>query len=69
MPQGNNFFMAGQWAGVENQNKRIEAFMMMPVQGAVIQYRGHVQNKGWMEWKPLGEWIGTKGESLRLEAI
>ena len=34
-----------------------------------IEYRAHVQNKGWMDWKKNGETAGTEGQSLRLEAV
>jgi len=32
-------------------------------------YRTHVQNIGWQEWKSAGQTSGTSGQSLRLEAI
>lgn len=32
-------------------------------------YRTHVQNIGWQEWKSAGATSGTSGQSLRLEAI
>lgn len=34
-----------------------------------IRYRAHVQNIGWQGWKQNGELAGTKGKSLRMEAI
>jgi len=34
-----------------------------------IEYRTHVQNEGWQEWKGEGEQSGTYGQSLRLEGI
>mgnify|MGYP003300653285 CR=1 FL=1 len=34
-----------------------------------IEYRVHVQNIGWQEWKTDGELAGTEGKNLRLEAI
>ena len=34
-----------------------------------IVYRAHVQNKGWMAPVRNGEWAGTIGKSLRMEAI
>jgi hypothetical protein len=34
-----------------------------------LEYRVHVQNIGWQEWKKLGQMAGTTGQSLRLEAI
>ena len=32
-------------------------------------YRTHVQNIGWQDWKSAGQTSGTSGQSLRLEAI
>ena len=34
-----------------------------------VQYRVHVQNIGWQDWKTDGEMAGTEGQALRLEAI
>jgi uncharacterized protein YjdB len=34
-----------------------------------IQFRTHVQLKGWQQWSPSGSANGTTGESLRLEAV
>lgn len=34
-----------------------------------IEYQGHSQNVGWMEWTKNGNHIGTMGKSLRLEAF
>lgn len=34
-----------------------------------IQYKTHVQNVGWQNWKQNGETAGTSGKGLRLEAI
>lgn len=34
-----------------------------------IVYQAHVQNKGWMKKVIDGAWAGTRGKSLRLEAI
>lgn len=34
-----------------------------------IKYRGHLQDKGWQEWKYDGNMAGSVGESKRLEAI
>lgn len=35
----------------------------------LVQYRTHVQNYGWQDWKMDGQSAGTSGESKRLEAI
>lgn len=34
-----------------------------------VQYRTHVQNVGWQEWRYNGDMAGTSGRSLRLEGI
>ena len=34
-----------------------------------IQYRAHVQNKGWLNWVNSGEIAGTTGENRQMEAI
>ncbi|MFD7556299.1 hypothetical protein ACFV9E_17385 [Streptomyces sp. NPDC059835] len=34
-----------------------------------ICYQAHVQNIGWMEWKCDGEWAGTRGQALNIEAV
>lgn len=34
-----------------------------------IQYRGHVQNIGWMKWVKGGKTAGTSGRSLRVEGF
>ena len=34
-----------------------------------IEYRTHVQNKGWQDWERDGGMSGTTGQSLRLEGI
>lgn len=34
-----------------------------------VEYRTHVENKGWLDWVKDGELSGTSGESLRMEAV
>ncbi len=34
-----------------------------------LDYRAHVQNRGWQDWKTKGEVSGTVEEGLRLEAL
>ena len=34
-----------------------------------VQYKTHVQNEGWQDWKTDGELAGTSGKGLRLEAL
>lgn len=48
MPQGNQWFQNNQWAGTKGQAKRMEAFVMEPIHDHPMEYRAHVQNKGWM---------------------
>ena len=35
----------------------------------MLEYRTHVQNEGWQDYVADGAMSGTKGKSLRLEAI
>lgn len=53
--------------GTVGQEKRLEAILINVGNG--VQYRTHVANKGWGEWVRSGEWSGTKGMGLRIEAI
>ncbi|MFJ8164190.1 hypothetical protein ACIRBY_25145 [Streptomyces sp. NPDC096136] len=34
-----------------------------------ICYQAHVQNKGWLDWQCNGDWAGTRGQALNLEAL
>ncbi|MGW2749179.1 hypothetical protein [Streptomyces sp. NPDC001450] len=34
-----------------------------------ICYQAHVQNLGWLNWQCDGQWAGTKGKGLNLEAL
>ena len=34
-----------------------------------IKYRAYCQKYGWMDWVTNGQWAGTRGEKLRMEAI
>ncbi|MGV8906633.1 MAG: hypothetical protein ACOH15_08540 [Acetobacterium sp.] len=59
--------------GTEGQGLRLEGFWIQ-LNGEVpanahIQYRVHVQNVGWMDPVQDGDFAGTKGKSLRIEAI
>lgn len=52
--------------GTTGESRRLEALALT----GNFTYRVHIQNIGWTEWKKAdGSWIGTKGQSLRLEAI
>ncbi|WP_170253954.1 leucine-rich repeat protein [Acetobacterium paludosum] len=66
--------------GTEGQSKRIEGFEIkltgeIPA-GMEMRYNVHVQNKGWLydendsaNWPKDGDYAGTRGESLRIEAV
>lgn len=34
-----------------------------------LQYKAHIQDLGWTDWKNAGEIVGTVGENKRIEAI
>jgi hypothetical protein len=66
--------------GTVGQAKRIEGFEIKlsgtAPAGMVIRYNVHVQNKGWLydendtsDWPRNGDYAGTRGESLRIEAV
>jgi uncharacterized protein YjdB len=66
--------------GTVGQSKRIEGFEIKLTgeipSGLELRYNVHVQNKGWLydvndttSWPKDGEYAGTRGESLRIEAI
>ena len=62
---------AGILIGTEGQSKRLESFSVaLPkdVEGS-IEYRGHVQGKGWADWVADGAPCGTAGQSKRVEAV
>lgn len=66
--------------GTTGQSKRIEGFEIkltgtVPA-GMELRYNVHVQNKGWLydendsvDWPKNGAYAGTRGESLRIEAV
>lgn len=61
----------GVKVGTEGQSLRLENFALdLPkdTEGG-IEYRGHIQNKGWDEWVAGGKTCGTAHQSLRLEAV
>ena len=53
--------------GTVGQEKRLEAILINVGNG--VQYRTHVANQGWGAWASSGQWSGTKGMGLRIEAI
>ncbi|KAF5078930.1 BspA type Leucine rich repeat region [anaerobic digester metagenome] len=66
--------------GTVGQSKRIEGFEIklnedLPMEMS-IRYNVHVQNRGWLydendptDWPRDGAYAGTRGESLRIEAV
>lgn len=53
--------------GTAGEEKRLEAVLINVGNG--VQYRAHVANQGWGNWVRSGEWSGTKGKGLSIEAI
>ena len=53
--------------GTVGQEKRLEAVKINVGNG--VQYRAHIENLGWSVWVRSGEWVGTTGKSLRIEAL
>lgn len=53
--------------GTAGEEKRLEAVLINVGNG--VQYRTHVANQGWGDWVRSGEWSGTKGKGLQIEAI
>ncbi|WP_186893220.1 YDG domain-containing protein [Acetobacterium malicum] len=79
-PQDGSWVKSPDYVGTVGQSKRIEGFELKPGIGlpSDIQlcYNVHVQNKGWLyeeadptTWAKNGDYAGTRGESLRIEAI
>ncbi|MBO4426144.1 MAG: C40 family peptidase [Clostridiales bacterium] len=59
--------------GTRGQSKRVEAitinFENNTGYGGTLQYRVHVQDIGWQDYRTAGEMAGTSGQSKRLEGI
>ena len=54
--------------GTTGQNKRIEAIKITGKCTPYI-YRVHQKNIGWTNWIYNGQWAGTKGKGLQIEAV
>lgn len=54
---------------MDNVRDDVAALLAEPETDKTVYYRSHVQKKGWMPAVKDGEWSGTKGEGLRLEAF
>lgn len=81
VPQLENSYIDGPTElGTRGEGLRVEGFQFkltgtVPA-GMQIRYNVHIQNKGWLyklddptTWAKNGEFAGTQGESLRIEAI
>lgn len=58
--------------GTTGESRRMEGFSIKCQKnptGKKLRYRVHVQDIGWQEWKNEGEFAGTRGRSLRVEAV
>ena len=55
--------------GTEGKCLRLEAIQFKANNGLEIQYRVHIENIGWQEWKNSGQIAGTENQALRIEAI
>jgi hypothetical protein len=81
VPQMDNSYLDGPTElGTRGEGLRLEGFQFeltgVVPEGMEIRYNVHVQNKGWLynlddptTWAKNGEFAGTTGESLRIEAI
>ena len=61
----------GVAVGTEGRSLRLESFSvdMSDDTDGGIEYRGHVQDKGWDAWVADGKKCGTTGQSKRVEAV
>ena len=59
----------GNYADSYNASFTIFTSTTDAARGHGVQYRTHVQNDGWQDWKSNGAMSGTSGRALRLEAI
>jgi uncharacterized protein YjdB len=57
--------------GSTGQSRRLEAIKLSleGVPGYAIRYMVRLEGRGWTDWAYQGQWCGTTGESLRMEAI
>ena len=61
-----------RYAATTAKAKRLEAvriYLEGDPPGMSVRYEAHVQNYGWMGKVRDGAWAGTRGQSLRLEAL
>lgn len=62
--------------GTVGKQRRIEGFQIdvakntnKALTNKTLYYRAHIQKKGWTKWVKAGTYCGTRGKSLRVEAI
>lgn len=71
-PTDGSFLQSPNLLGTRGEGLRLEAFLANLTnapEGMHIAYRVHVQDIGWMNWTMDGVEAGTRGRSLRVEAI
>ena len=54
--------------GTTGQNRRLEAIRITGKESFYL-YRVHQKSIGWSEWANNGEWAGTSGKGLQMEAL
>ena len=54
--------------GTVGQNRRLEAIRITGKESFYL-YRVHQKSIGWSEWANNGEWAGTTGKGLQMEAL
>lgn len=63
----------GAWAGTQGESKRLEALIIDPPEGVVLDVDVHMQKLGWRTYTGIkhnnDRILGTVGESRRVEAI
>lgn len=59
----------GGTIGTVGESRRVEGIAIRVVSGGHLQYRCHIQRKGWTPWVDDGNYCGTRGERLRVEAV
>ena len=63
----------GEWAGTTGEAKRLEALIIDPPEGVVLDVDVHIQKKGWVSFENIRHGndriLGTTGKALRLEAV
>jgi len=59
----------GGTIGTVGESRRVEGIAIRVVNGGHLQYRCHIQRKGWTPWVDDGNYCGTRGERLRVEAV